>query len=105
MIKVEPLPQLLQQQSGVFPLNLPLIDRSNPFFIDIALLSNAQPRLEKSISLEVEYHDLAGNLYIYETVIESSNSALPVVLRNDESKEIVRTLKSINDTLTRFPKK
>ncbi len=104
MIKLEPLPQLLQQQPGVFPLNLSLIDRSNPFFVDITLLSQAQPSIHESISIEVEYHDLAGNLYIYKQVIESSNSALPTSSRNDDYQEIVRTLKSINDTLKSLKK-
>jgi hypothetical protein len=104
-IKIAPLPGLLKQQAEVFPLNLSLIDRNNPFFIDIQVLSQAQPRLEESISLEVEYHDLADNLYTYKTAIKSSSSAFPIVLKNDGSREIVQMLKSINDTLTKFPKK
>ena len=104
-IKITPLSGLLRQQAEVFPLNLSLVDRSNPFFIDIQALSQNQPRLEKSISLEVEYHDLADNSYLYKTTIESSNSSLPIVLRKDDSKEIVQMLKSINGTLAKFPKK
>lgn len=105
LIKLKPLPQLLQQQSGLFPLNLSLIDRSNPFFFDIAVLSQDEVRLEENITLEVEYHDVAGNFYTYKTMIESSNSALPISLRNDDFQEIARMLKSINDTLLKFSKK
>lgn len=105
VIKLKPLPQLLQKQSGIFPLNLSLIDRSNPFFFDIAALTQGEVRLEENITIEVEYYDVAGNFYTYKTMIESSNSALPISLRNDDFQEIARMLKSINDTLLKFPKK
>lgn len=104
-IKINPLPQLLQAKPEVFPLNLSLVDRSNPFFMDIKASFLFQPGLENSISLEVEYHDLANNSYVYETIIESSNFAFPIVLGNSNSEEIVKMLKSINDTLAKFPKK
>ncbi len=105
VIKLKPLPQLLQQQPGLFSLNLSLIDRSNPFFFDIAALSQDEVRLEQNITLEVEYHDVAGYFYTYTSMIESSNPALPISIRNDDFQEIVRMLKSINDTLIKFPKK
>ena len=103
-IKVEPLPSLLQQQPSVFPLNLSLIDRNNPFFFDIVVLTLSQSCLEETLSLEVDYHDLSGNHYTYETKIESSNSTLPISIKSDDYREIVNTLKSINNTLQK-PKK
>jgi hypothetical protein len=104
-IKVEPLPSLLQQRPNIFPLNLSLIDRNNPFFFDIAVLTQSQPNLEETISLEVDYHDLSGNYYSYTTNIESSSSTGPISIKSDEYREIVNTLKSIEKTLQKLSKK
>ncbi|MEQ9368087.1 MAG: ATP-binding protein [Coleofasciculus chthonoplastes F3-SA18-01] len=104
-INIEPLPQLLRQQSGLFPLNLSLIDRSNPFFLDIEGLSQDQPRLKEGIIIEVQYHDLAGKPYVYEQTIQSSNSALPISLKNNDYSNIENILKLINKQLEKLSKK
>lgn len=98
-ITISPPPQMMKNHEKLFPLKLPLIDRHNSFFFDVATFSQAEERFGKDIRLEVEYYDISGNRYIYETPIEVVGSLPPITIGNDNSEKMVRTLEKIEKTL------
>jgi hypothetical protein len=80
-ITISPLPKLIgEENEKLFPLIISLIDRSNPFFFDVAQYAYAVNQLGEEISLKLEYKDLAGNPYKYETKTGIEGSLPPIVL-------------------------
>ncbi|MCY7278369.1 MAG: ATP-binding protein [Phormidesmis sp. CAN_BIN44] len=98
-INVSPLPQMLQHQKSLFPLQTSVIDQNNPFFFDVTIYSEATKHFGDNVFLEVEYRDLAGNLYPYRTKVEVAGSIPPTCIGNDNPAKIVEALKSINNVL------
>ncbi|MBD2693851.1 helix-turn-helix domain-containing protein [Anabaena catenula] len=99
-IMISPLPQMMKDHEQAFPLNLPLIDRDNPFFFDVATFFQAKERFGKDICLEVEYYDLSANRYTYKTPIEVVGSLPPITIGNDNPAKIVQVLEKIEKTLS-----
>ena len=98
-INVSPLPQMLQHQKSLFPLQASVIDQNNPFFFDVTIYSQATKHFGDNVFLEVEYCDLAGNSYTYRTKVEVAGSLPPTCIGNDNPAKIVEALKSINNVL------
>ena len=89
---------------SLFHTHISVIDRNNPFFFDVSTYYN--PRryelVAKDLDLEVEYYDLAGNSYVYQTKIEISGSVLPITLGNDNPAKMVKALESIQEVLLKL---
>ncbi|WP_228053847.1 helix-turn-helix domain-containing protein [Nodosilinea sp. LEGE 07298] len=98
-IVVSPLPQMIQHCESLFPLQISVIDRNNPFFFDVTTYFKAEERFGEDIYLEVEYCDLAGNFYAYKSKIEVTGSVPPISIGNDNPAKMVKALESINKAL------
>ena len=98
-IAVSPLPQMIQNCESLFPLQASIIDRNNPFFFDVTTYSQAKEHFGEDVYLEVEYCDLAGNFYTYESKVEVVGSVPPISIGNDNPAKIVKALESINKAL------
>jgi hypothetical protein len=95
-IVVSPLPQMLQNCESLFPLQVSIVDRNNPFFFDVTTYFQAKERFGEDVYLEVEYCDLAGNFYTYKSKVEVTGSVPPISIGNDNYANIVKSLESIN---------
>lgn len=87
---------------SLFPLQISVIDRNNPFFFDVSTYYQAEELFGKDVYLEVEYYDLAGNFYPYKTKIEVSGSVSPITIGNDNPAKMVKALESINKVLLKL---
>ncbi len=101
-INLLPLPQMIRHCDSLFPLQISVIDRNNPFFFDVSTYSQAEELFGKDVYLEVEYYDLAGNFYPYKTKIEVSGSVSPITIGNDNPAKMVKALESINEVLLKL---
>jgi hypothetical protein len=101
-INILPLPQMIRHCDSLFPLQISVIDRNNPFFFDVSTYYQAEERFGKDVYLEVEYYDLAGNFYPYKTKIEVSGSVSPITIANDNPAKMVKALESINEVLLKL---
>jgi hypothetical protein len=101
-INISPLPQMIRHCDSLFPLQISVIDRNNPFFFDVSTYSQAEELFGKDVYLEVEYYDLAGNFYAYKTQIEVSGSVSPITIGNDNPAKMVKALESINEVLLKL---
>ncbi|BAS60433.1 MULTISPECIES: AlbA family DNA-binding domain-containing protein [Leptolyngbya] len=98
-ISISPLPRLLQNYSAQFPIKCSMIDRSNPYFFDIATYAGSSSEFDRDIVLNAEYDDLAGNHYVYSAAIQATSSLPPISIGGDPTNEIVKVLKSIDSTI------
>ena len=101
-INLLPLPQMIRHCDSLFPLQISVIDRNNPFFFDVSTYYQAEERFGKDVYLEVEYYDLAGNFYPYKTPLEVSGSVSPITIGNDNPAKMVKALESINEVLLKL---
>ena len=62
---------------NLFPLQISVIDQDNPFFFDVSTYSQANKLFGEDVLLEVEYKDLSGNSYNYNTRLGISGSVPP----------------------------
>lgn len=100
-VVVSPLPFLLRGCKEAFPLKMPVVDRHNPFFLDLFLLGLSKERgdFEQVTSLHVSYSDLASNRYTYESQIDVLNSIAPVKIGSNANEKIAESLVSIERVL------
>jgi hypothetical protein len=93
---------MIRHCDSLFPLQISVIDRNNPFFFDVSTYYQAEELFGKDVYLEVEYYDLAGNSYVYKTKIEVSGSVSPITIGNDNPAKMVKALESINEVLLKL---
>lgn len=98
-INLSPLGEFLQNSEAYFPLQSPVIDRENPFYFDVSTWHQAEEKFGKDVLLNVKYKDLSNKSYDYESQLNISNSLPPISIGNNQTEEIVKVLKSINQTL------
>ncbi len=96
-INISPLPELMKNCFNLFPLNLSVVDQSNPFFFDVTIYSKAH--FGNDVYLEIDYCDLAGNTYTYKTKLVVEGSVQPKTFGNDNLAKIVTNLELINRSL------
>lgn len=102
-VNISPLPKMMSNLGNLFPLQISVIDQDNPFFFDVATHSQADKLFGENVLLEVEYKDLSGHSYNYNTRLGISGSVPPVTLTiNDASAKIVTALESINKALLKL---
>jgi Putative DNA-binding domain len=76
-INILPLPEIMQRFETNFPLEIPMIDRQNPFFFDIQVGRN---NFEQDVHLELEYSDIYKNTYEYKKTIKVKGSVPPITI-------------------------
>lgn len=101
-VNILPLPEMMINLGNLFPLQISVIDQDNPFFFDVSTYSQADKLFGENVLLEVEYKDLSGNSYNYNTRLGISGSVPPVTFKNDASAKIVTALESINKALLKL---
>lgn len=102
-IAIDPLPEMWKDSKAVFPLKLPLLDRTTPFYLDITTYFAAEERLGQGIHLQVEYEDLARNCYEYTAILDIKSIA-PWTIGTPANEKIAKSLESIDNTLKAVPK-
>jgi hypothetical protein len=90
----------LSGSENVFPLQIPVIDRENPFYIDLTNLREAWEK-KPQLSLQVEYRSLADEHYSYNATVDVPRSIPPVVFSDPVAEQLSR----IREALVSIEKK
>ena len=82
-----------------FPLTIPVIDQTNPFYLDATTWFQSSERFGENSSLKVTYNDLAGNTYSYETKLDPQESTPPVKIGEADSSKIAKSIDKVVNLL------
>jgi len=100
-VSLSKMPALLKEVEGRFPLKLSLIDRANPFWLDVTLFHFPTEQFGDDIELQIKYLDLGRTSYNLTAQLDLTRALPPVRIGSDSRDEIVRTLKAIERSLER----
>ncbi|MBO0935781.1 ATP-binding protein [Fibrella sp. HMF5335] len=91
MLSLEPLPQHLKKYGSEFPIHIPIIDRNNPYYLDVALYNDCETSFGHNTILKLEYEDPFSNKYKIEKIV-GVKSAPPVNIGSDEIKKALEEI-------------
>jgi hypothetical protein len=109
-ISFDPFPTSLEDSQDRFPLSVPIIDRDNPFAMDIFHLYKVRDRVgDQRIFLELQYQDVAGQVFNERQELDPIRSLSPVRVESDDVdvikkslRDIVRQMKRLNSMIEKF---
>ena len=106
-ITFDPFPASLEEIKDRFPLLVPIIDRENPFAMDIFHLYKVRDRVgDQTIFLELQYQDVAGQTFHERQELDPIRSLSPVRVESEDVdvikkslRDIVRQMKRLNSMI------
>jgi Putative DNA-binding domain len=98
-ISISPLGELLKDLADYFPLFVPVIDPTTPFYFDVSTWTMIKERFGENVHLTLKYLDLSGNTYIYEAELNIERSFGPMRFGGNADDKIVKALESIEKSL------
>jgi len=100
-LSFDPLTKTFKEYySDKFPLEIPAIDKNNPFVMDLLIFGNISATFGKTpIKLILEYTDIAKNKYQYNQTIDPSLCLGPMSIGPEILEKIEKTLAKIEKKL------
>jgi len=87
-LQITPLLGMLKSLERFFPIRLPVVDRSNPFFLDATLHYNFHEEFPDNVVLACKYRDIAGNQFVYKSSRPLKEAVSPIQLGPDHLERI-----------------
>lgn len=94
-LNIRPLNGLLAKLAKYFPIQLPVVDRNNPFFLDVSMMHRADDELGDDVKVEISYKDYAGNTYIHTNAVPLQNSISPLTIGAEAQTKIAKALEKL----------
>jgi hypothetical protein len=87
-ITFNPLPKALEEYyKDKFPLEIPAIDKSNPFIMDLYVFGIKTKTFgERPVKLVLNYSDIIGNNFKYSQIISPELNLSPMLIENSKNK-------------------
>ena len=106
-VSFDPFPASLEEIKEFFPLRVPIIDRDNPFAMDIFHLYKVRDRVgDQRIFLELQYQDVAGQTFHERQELDPIRSLSPVRIESEDVdvikkslRDLVRQMKRLNSMI------
>jgi hypothetical protein len=89
------MPELFKAAGHHFPLQIPVVDRDNPFFLDVTTWVQAPERFGHDVHLSVNYKDLADNTYSFDAQLDVANAIPPIMMGTDTYERIAKGIESL----------
>ncbi|MBN70197.1 MAG: hypothetical protein CME32_13070 [Gimesia sp.] len=102
---ITPLNGLLKNYAKYFPIQLPIVDRDNPFFLDVSMMHKADEELGDDVKVEIAYKDYAGNNYIHTNAVPLQRAIRPLRIGTEAQTKIARALERLVTPLETIAKK
>ena len=106
-VTLNPVPLLWSSSdpTNPFPLVVPLVDRGNPFFMDLVVCGMQDRDLGKDVHLKIEYQDTTGSRFTYDRLLGIGKALGLWNMGTEASERIAKAAESIEKTLSDLAKK
>lgn len=96
-LSFDPYPLALKDHfKDEFPLEIPVIDKNNPFRMDISGFGFREQAFGNDpVKLILEYKDVIGNTYITEQWISPQKNLQPMVIGEDINERLVKAIEAL----------
>jgi len=99
----DPLPREFKDMGALFPLKIPIIDRDNPFVMDLLQRHSIQASTDDgSLAMHLSYSDVANNTFQDTQMLDPHRSMSPVPIGSEDVDEIKRSLKQLVKQMKRL---
>lgn len=97
-----PMPRAFEEHyKDKFPLNIPAIDNSNPFIMDLFVFGIKSKTFgDNPVNLILEYNDIVGNKFKYKQIIDPSLNLGPMLIGPEILEKIKDSLAKIEKSLS-----
>lgn len=98
-----PMPRRFAELHMRFPLQIPIIDRENPFAMDLLMpYAIDQTFGDQPIYLELQYQDIAGKTFKERQLLDPYHSLSPVQIGSEDVDVIKKTLQELVKQMKRL---
>ena len=94
-ITFDPLPNLLKESKCEFPFVMPVIDKANPHFMDLALVGFHPTGVGHGVKCIAKYSDLTGKTYQYEASLDGGERFAGIVFTHTPLERLAAAAESI----------
>jgi hypothetical protein len=101
-LTLDPIPAIWAKAENPFPLQIPVIDRAVPFFMDISTWTLANERVGPDVTLYLEYRDLAGNRYEHQQLLNVGKGIEPWHVGAPPLENVARELEGLTKAIERL---
>lgn len=93
----DPFPLALRNHfTDDFPLEIPVVDKNNPFRMDISGFGFREQAFGKdSVNLILEFNDVLGDVYRVEQVINPRKNLQPMAIGEDINERLVKAIEKL----------
>lgn len=99
-LNFEPFPQLFKNNQNDFPLLIALIDKNNPFRMEISWSQNRTKMFgNEPVKLILEYKDVLGYVCRTDQMISPQKSMNPVTIGTDVYEKLVKAIDKLADKI------
>jgi len=106
-ISFDPLPKALDEyHKDKFPLEIPAIDKNNPFIMDLYVFGIKTKTFGKNtVKLFLDYSDIIGNNFKYSQIISPDLNLGPMVIGPEVLEKIHNSINKIENVLKNIERK
>lgn len=102
-LSFDPLPKIFANAQAEFPILIPIIDRNNPFSMDLLSPYNIEGDFgHEPIQLVLHYEDVAGRSFTDRQALDPQRSLSPVQIGNEDMYDIKRALRDMVKQMKRL---
>jgi len=95
-IELTPEPPIFTRLApNTFPINVSIIDQTNPFYFDVCPTVNAAEEFGEHTELNVTYEDMLGNEYLLHSSLEVKDGSSPLQVGTDPLVRIANGIDEI----------
>jgi len=102
-LSLNPLPRIFTRIQKRFPLQIPVIDRDNPFMMDLLKPYEIDQIFgDNPMYLELAYQDIAGRDFKERQLLDPYRSLSPLQIGSDNADQIRKSLRDLVKQMKRF---
>jgi hypothetical protein len=95
VLTIQPLKGELKRLDAELPLQIPVIDRLNPFFFEFGYRTWRSPVELEDVHIVVKYEDLSGNKFEYKNNVPLGTGLTSLMLVDDPADKIVNAIEKL----------